>query len=497
MKTRKLKYKPLISSCLFVPLIILIGCVCSCKKFVQVPPPNSQLVTASVFNNDGAATSAITNIYTQMFNNSESFFIARSNGLLADELQYNGTSITFLEPYHNAMTALNAIGSGYTEWPKAYSYIFQANAAIAALHQYSGTTPAIKQQLLGEAYFIRAFWHLYLTNCHGAVPLVLTTDYTVVDQLARTPRVQVLQQVISDLQLAKTMLSTNYVDGTDTVTTVDRVRPTKAVATALLARAYLYLGDYDSQNATYYVKADSAANAVINNSEYSLCPNLSGPTNSVFLKNSSEAIWQIYTPLPSTINTKDGNNFILLAAPNSSQFTVSPQLLGAFESGDQRQANWIGSITKNGQTYYFPYKYKVQNGGTPISEYTMVLRLAEQYLIRAEAKAEEGDPAGAVSDLNVIRNRAGLPNYSGPTDQASLLAAILHERQVELFTEWGHRWYDLERAAANPKATVNINAVMSVVTPLKSGTWSSYKALYPIPLQEIQKDVNLTQNTGY
>jgi len=120
------------------------------------------------------------------------------------------------------------------------------------------------------------------------------------------------------------------------------------------------------------------------------------------------------------------------------------------------------------------------------------MRLAEQYLIRAETEANGagGGTNSAVQDLNIIRNRAGLANYSGATDKASLVTAILHERQVELFTELGHRWLDLKR-------TATVNAVMSVVTPQKGGTWDANWQLYPIPRTEIQVNPNLKQNPGY
>ncbi len=152
-----------------------------------------------------------------------------------------------------------------------------------------------------------------------------------------------------------------------------------------------------------------------------------------------------------------------------------------------------GPIQTARNTWYFPYKYKyntLTTNGT-VYEYTMVLRLAEQYLIRAEAKVQTGD-ATAVNDLNAVRHRAGLADYAGSTDKNSLLAAILHERQVELFTEWGQRWFDLIR-------TGNVDAVMSIVTPQKGGTWTTggHQTLYPIPIADIAADPNLTQNPGY
>jgi hypothetical protein len=212
--------------------------------------------------------------------------------------------------------------------------------------------------------------------------------------------------------------------------------------------------------------------------------------------NSSEAIWQL-PPVEPTSNyaTPDGNAFILIAAPSNSTTncaTISPQLLSTFEANDQRKTDWIGAFIAANDTFYFPYKYKVYSGSAP-QEYTMVLRLAEQYLIRAEAEANLSDLMDATADLNIIRSRAGLPNIADSiaSSQSSLLAAILHERQVELFTEWGHRWFDLIR-------TGNVNTVMSVVTPLKGGgAWNANDALYPLPFTEINSDPNLIQNPGY
>jgi hypothetical protein len=121
--------------------------------------------------------------------------------------------------------------------------------------------------------------------------------------------------------------------------------------------------------------------------------------------------------------------------------------------------------------------------------------LAEQYLIRAEAEAN-GAPGGvsqAVIDLNTIRKRAGLGGYIGSQVTDSVLTAIYHERQVELFTEWGNRWFDLKRTGL-------VNAVMGSpgnVCQQKGGNWNPDWQLYPIALSELQADPNLKQNSGY
>jgi hypothetical protein len=475
----KTKYIILIS-------VLIIG-VTSCKKFVQISPPTTELVTANVFSDNASATAAQIAIYSKMVG-SESANMALLTGLLGDELTNYSSNVEYVQFYTNAMTA----SAGNGPWINAYNYIYQANAVISAIQGNPALSPAVVQQLLGEATFVRAFWYFYLTNLYGAVPLALTTNYNTNASLKRTAGTEVYQQIVTDLKAAQGLLNPNYVDASDTtVITTDRGRPTKWAAAALLARVYLYTGDY----ADAAIEADSV---IGNTGLYSLCTNL----NNVFLVNSTEAIWQLDIPLPTTINTGDAKIFILLSAPGTSSncCSLSSQLLNSFEPGDYRRANWVDSFVTTSTpavTYYYPYKYKVYSSAT-VTEDVMVLRLAEQYLIRAEAEVNGAGNgvAAAISDLNIIRNRAGLPNYGGATDQASVLTAILHERQVELFTEWGHRWLDIIRTGAAD----TIMGPPGNVTQFKSNstkTWAASDTLYPIPQKDLTADPNLTQNLGY
>jgi len=471
MKVR-INYR-LINSFLAVMSLVFNGC----KKFVQINPPSSQIVTASVFNDNNIATAALTAIYSAM--RSASWNMSQSVGLLSDELQSPSNSNAIFPYYQNALLAVNSPGP----WGEAFNYIYQANAVIEGLHSGQGISPAIQTQLTGEAKFIRAFWNFYLVNCYGDIPLVLSTDYTTNSTLSRVSKGKVYQQIITDLKDAKNLLNSDYVDGSDTAISSERVRPNKSAAGALLARVYLFTGDYQD--------AEIEANAILSNGQYKLEQEL----NSVFLINSAEAIWQLAIPVPSDYSTDDGLNFILTDAPSptaaAQTVTISSDLWNSFEPDDQRKVKWIGSITTTGPdtTYYFPFKYK--SNTLPITEYTMVLRVAEQYLIHAEALVRQNKKLDqAVIDINAIRQRAGLNNYTGPMVKDSLLTAILHERQVELFTEWGHRWFDLIR-------TENVDAVMNQITPEKGGTWKPQWALFPIPQSERLKDFNLTQNDGY
>ena len=133
----------------------------------------------------------------------------------------------------------------------------------------------------------------------------------------------------------------------------------------------------------------------------------------------------------------------------------------------------------------FRSKYKNRVPSAPTVEDFMIFRLGEQYLIHAEAAAELGNLGTAISDLNTVRARAGLGATTAAT-QADLLTAIMHERQVELFCEWGNRWLDLNRTGT---ASSVLNA--------EKGGFQSYMVLYPVPLPQIEANSLLGQNPGY
>lgn len=448
-----------------IALIFLPGC----KKFVEVDPPENQITRDIVFTNDAMATSAIQGLYEQMMENIEGVAnggITLYTGLSSDELVYYMTSASYGEFYSNGLTPSNENLKSKL-WGSSYNYIYQANSIIEGLTNSSGVSTTIKQQLIGEARFIRALCHFYLTNLWGDVPLITSTDYLVNSKASKTQSSKIYEQIISDLKDAKDLLSSDY-----SFSNGERIRPTRWAAIALLARVYLYTGDWSN--------AETEATSLIdNNSIFSLVNNL----NDVFLRNCTEAIWQLLPVIPD-INTAEG--YMFAQTDGIPTFAgIADNLLNAFEAGDNRSTSWIYSYPFGGQIYNVPFKYKIQFDPTFLEYYT-VLRLAEQYLIRAEARAQQNLISGAQSDINTIRNRAGLPNTLAGTKE-QLLSAIEHERQVELFAEWGHRWFDLNRS---DRANVILGA-------LKGSDWQRTDAVYPIPQYEIDNNPNLTQNPGY
>ena len=444
-------------------LSIILFCLfnCSCKKFVQVSPPINSIVASEVFINDQTANSAVVGLYSNIMGAANVFlngFTTIYPGLSADELQNTVPGIDD-EFYSNSIT----IGNGYLDgyfWAKAYSYIYQVNSCIEGLNSSNGVTSATKQQLLGEAKFMRALCYFYLVNFFGKVPLITSSNFNENAVLPRTDTAIVYQQIFTDLYDSQNLLSPS---------SSDKTRPSKWAASALLARTYLY-----QQN---WIGADSAASIIIESGKYKLTG-----LDSVFLTNSNESIWQMASVIPG-FNTTEGNYFVTEDGfvPN---YVITPYLLNAFEPNDLRSQHWINNITVNGVVYHYPYKYKIKNAPTNIEANT-IFRLAEIYLIRAEARAHENKFSDSQDDLNVIRTRSGLLTSSASTIP-ELLTAINHERQIELFGEFGHRWLDLKR-------TGNINIILGTEKP----GWVSSAALYPIPLNELQFNPFLKQNPGY
>ena len=457
-------------------IFCVIGCAMllssACSDFLDVGVPSTQVSSSTVFQDDATANSAMIGIYSEM--TSSSGFA--SGGLSSITLLSGKSGDDFINYSQNesAEFAANELSenNSYVHsyiWQEGYTYIYDANQVLEGLNGSSTISPSIKQQLTGEAMFVRAFCYFYLVNLFGKVPLVTTTDYQVNSEAPRASSEEVYEQIIGDLGNAKSLLADNYAasDG-------QKTRPNRLAAMALLARVYLYSKNYAAaeEESTQLIESDLALEDNVDN---------------VFLKNSSEAVWQLIPPTGSN-NTKEGSIYILTSTPT--EISLSDNLMNDFEEGDLRKSHWTGQIEVEGSMFFYPFKYRVKSGAT-LTEYSMVLRLAEQYLIRAEARAQQGKLAEAIQDVDAIRHRAGLllyQNINPQISQTDLLMAIEHERRIELFGEWGHRWLDLKRTGRADEVLRN--------KPLSS--WEQTDDLYPVPLSEIQNNANLLpQNPGY
>lgn len=457
-------------------LVIFGSLIASCEDFVEIDPPRTEVIRETIFSSDQTANIAMNGIYVEM--RGFGLFTYHSvvpTGLLSDELTYLASSVRNIDYEANDVKANNSeLFSSF--WQLPYKLINNANGIIEGLTSNTQVSPDLRDHLIGEALFIRAFVHFYLTNLFGEVPYVTTTDIEANNAASRMPVDLIYDQLTVDLLEAQSLMYDDY-EFLDN----QRIRATRFAATSLLARVYLYSENWEG--------ADQQSTAILERPDlFKLEENL----NEVFLATNEESILQLVT---QNSFEREGTTFLgdylvinRPPGPNSfvGAFPVNDNLVSIFDSSDNRLVDWIGTFVSGAASYNFSNKYKnanlFQNGP---AEHTILLRLAEQYLIRAEARAKLNNLSGSLADINAIRNRAGLPDTTF-NDQASALGVIELERRKELFVE-GHRWFDLKR-------TGNADAVLGSV---KAG-WQSTDVLLPIPEVEILNNSNLApQNLGY
>ncbi|HCY80936.1 MAG TPA: RagB/SusD family nutrient uptake outer membrane protein [Xanthomarina gelatinilytica] len=465
MKTKQKR----ITGTQYIFQLIIVLLLLGCEDYLEVESPKSQIDQETVFLDEGYATAAVTSLYASLRDNvlltGSSNGMSILYGLYTDELDYYSNSGSdFEEFYNHQIIASN--GLVLNQWSSSYNLIFNCNSVIEGISSSPSLSQEVKNQLKGEALFIRALTHFYLVNLFGDIPYITTTDYTVNQQVSRMETEIVYDYILNDLILGKTLLGEADLTG-------ERIRANKYVVSALLARVYLYLENWEA--------AETESSSIINASSLYY---FEGDVANEFLNNSQATILQL-KPKNEGDNTLEAGTFIFSSGPPvlvalNSEFTET------FETDDLRREHWVLEVTDGSEIWYAPYKYKLQENTGASMEYSIIFRLAEQYLIRAEARAPLGNILASAEDINVIRNRAGLSNTTASTT-TELMAVILHERQVELFTEHGHRWFDLKR----------LNKAGEVLAPIKSN-WQITDILMPIPETELLLNPNLTpQNNGY
>ncbi len=471
---------------IILSLLLAILALASCKKFVEIPPaPKNQITEASQLADSANVMNAVAGVYSFTRQSSNGMPYGNAQGVFAmshsaDELlpATIGSVFDIYTPWAEYNIPSNA-GAISTIWNKIYKDLFAVNTIQNTLpNSGDKMSQSFIKQVTGEMKVMRAFYYFDLVNMFGGVPLVLNSDYKTTGLLPRASVSEVYAQIISDLTYAKDNLKAAY-------PSAGKARPNLYTALTLLSKAHLYTKDYES--------AYNEADQVIKSGLYSLEPDL----NRVFLSGSTEAIWQ----LPTALGSNEADRFIPVNNTRVPVYFMVPSLLTALgvtnvttgaqsAPADQRFNKWVAKTTVTVGTvvtnYFYPFKYKNKNANTTNVEDYMFFRLGEVYLIRAEAAARLNNLTQALADVNAIRARAGLPATTA-TSQTDIIDAIMKERQVELFTEWGNRWNDLRR-------TGTAGAVLGALRPT---FWKPEAALWPIPQSSITLDFNLVQNPGY
>ena len=404
-------------------------------------------------------------------------------------------------------TAQSDNGMALYMWRSPWVGIGQCNILINALEGQDLPAGSVKARSLGEAYFLRAHYYYVLVRLYGGVPLRLK-PYNPGEPtaIARASADEVYAQIISDVEKAADLLPAKSELDDDNLG-----RACKDAAYTMLADIYLTLAPDHSE---YYqqvvelcdkvtalgydlTKCNYADNfdATINNGPESIFEvQFSGNTEYDFWGNNPQSSWL------STFMGPRNSNFV---AGGYGWNQPTDEFMSQYEEGDLRKDLTVlyeGCPDFDGMKYKASYSntgYNVRKFLVPKSvspEYNtnpanfVVYRYADVLLMKAEALNEMGQPDEAAKPLNIVRERAGLPDVSG-LSQSEMRDKIIHERRMELAFE-GHRWFDMIRINHGEYALEFLKSIgKSHVT--------KDRLLFPIPQTERDANSLMTQNPGY
>lgn len=450
-------------------LLIYLFLLSGCEDYLEVNDPFGQIPPTKVFDEEATANSAVTTLYAKL--RDEVLVTGTSSGLgvlmglHADELDLYGLPGQPIETFYNHQI-ISSNGIVKSIWNSSYNLIYMSNSILEGLDASQSLTDEVKRQLRGEALFVRALTHFYLVNLYGDIPYVTTTNFEANSKVSRLQVNLIYENILTDLNKAKTLLGDNYVSN-------ERIRANRWVVSALLARVYLYNHQWE--------EAEVESNSIINNTSLF---NLEANVEKEFLKESRSAILQLKTKNAGNI-TAEASTLKFSSWPPPF-VALNKNMVETMEDSDLRRNHWIAIVTDGTRKWYYSNKYKQQTNTGISLEYSIVFRLAEQYLIRAEARAMLNNITGSLQDINTIRRRAGLNDITAISTE-ELIKMILKERRFELFMEHGHRWFDVKR----------LGYAGEILAPYKSG-WNSSKIILPIPESELLMNPNLNpQNEGY
>jgi hypothetical protein len=432
---------------------LLVGALAGCDSLLQTEP-SDLIPSGSLIKDAPTAHAALIGAYDALQDLSYygNDFVVLGD-MSADNADHVGT-YQFLDAiYRHETRADNSAITGL--WQAIYESIARDNAIIAQLPEVTEIDEDERNEILGEAYFLRALNYHNLVKLWGDVPMPLKPAESPEEAAAytRAPVADVYQQILSDLNQAGSLIT----DESQT-----RQASLGAVR-ALRARVDLYMGDWEG--------AEKNADSVYEMG-YTLAPSYS----SLFSPEGTDTPEDIFRLSFTAVDYNEVGYYYLWDGRNEVDPTES--IYEAFEDGDVRR-DWS---VREDDGYFEGTKFPTTVGAEDLH----VIRLGEVILIKAEALAQQDRLEEAVDEYNKLRVRAGLDPHVFGTDVSTkddVLQAIWHERRVELAFE-GDRWPDLVRTG-------------QAVSVLGLPPEQAYQTLYPIPARERTVAPGLTQNPGY
>ena len=374
-------------------------------------------------------------------------------------------------------------------WKLNYGGIIQANTVVEKTPAVEASE-VLKDRIIGEALFLRAYYHFLLSQVFGDVPLIITIQAPDEVNVPRNPRAEVYAQIIDDCTRAASMLPVQY-------GAADVGHATKGAALALAAKTALYQENWEQ--VLNYVNQIKALGVYSLTADY--LDNFKEDT-----QNNSESVWEIqHTNLELGIGNNLNQWWTSKKVPDGYGFAeVTADFVNTFETGDPRLPF---TVARNNDPYFgYIWKPSFSSTGFGVRKYLQsenevtqksdgdinyaAIRYAEVLLWEAEANAELGRVAEAEQALEEVRARARaqaadpdntLPHITG-LSQAAMIDAVRHERRVELGFEM-HRFFDLVR--------------WGIAQDILTGFLTQKHEVFPIPQTELDLNPMLTQNQGY
>lgn len=466
--------------------ICLILCLSGCSSFLE-EIPKSSLAATNFYKTEKDAEAAVIFSYADLpsiynFNHCLVADIASDNFQLTTAGSGSGTGAFGLFAWNSSTVNLQAV------WYSHYNAIANANAGLEQIPLIEGNRQHLNQ-LMGELYFLRSLYYFNLVRVFGDVPLILVL-LTAEDDLqsAKTPKAEVYDQIINDLNIAADLLPDNP---------LNLGRADKYAAKSLLAKVFLTKASLTGDDQDYEQVKGLCLDIQVNGGYQLLGSYLDifSSTNEF----NAESIFEVQFDDIAADIARNPLNQQLLPLNFTNPITVwqaqpSDKLSSIIEEGDKRRLlvasdTTVTGIRMTGGRWLTKYQ-DVEAFGLDMNlgANFYVLRYADVILMLAEAENElYGPTETAFNAINAIRTRAGLVGLDASDyTKETLRDAILKERQIEFVGE-GQRWYDLVRT----------NRLVPTMQDLGFVNVDERRMVFPIPQAELDANPNMTQNNGY
>ncbi len=379
--------------------------------------------------------------------------------------------VNYIEGSGNYVLAYRDASRNWKNFYRAANWALTAELYMEGMDDELFSSKAEKNKLIGEAAFVRALSYFYMARIWGDVPIVdesiesidqLVTDDGFIVSIPRSPELEVLDYALEAAKKAIELLEYSAPGDTNWA-----IRANKASAQALKAHITLWYASRDNNNTQMLQETITATTSVITNSGASLIDYVAEGqvgVDRMCMGQSETGLFEI------NISTNNNESFrvranngehtgLTLNAPvwKNRNTNFSPNLENDFYGTEMMESDSDRADDVRKELFFYDYggkfgyltkySHRTQDGDSDdayaqFSESNiLIFRLADMYLLRAEAYAKLDEGASAIPDINMVRSKANVPDYMGATDQASLIKAIFDERAIEFVGE-AHSGYD-------------------------------------------------------